>query len=205
MEIDQNSNMIRPKRHYDRQAEIAKAAAEVISTRGIRNTHLRHIARHMGVTTGTLQHYFDSKEDLLQLAANRGMDQILERALSESEKVQGLESLRTFCELILPLDEERRRAWQAAVAFNGATIGDPRLSELEAARYEATQKRCAQLISRLQRSGALSSKIDANRAGYGLVAFIEGLSMQLVFSRKQRKAAYTRQLLQQYLERMLDE
>jgi AcrR family transcriptional regulator len=196
--------MTRPKRHYDRQAEIARAAAEVISTRGIRNTHLRHIARHMGVTTGTLQHYFDSKEDLLQLAANRSMDQMLARAIAESERTQGLEALHTFCELLLPLDEERRRAWQAAVAFNGATIGDQYLSDLEAARYEMTQERCSELISRLQRSGALSSKLDANQAGYGLVAFIEGLSMQLIFSRKPRKATYTRKLLQQYLQRMLD-
>jgi hypothetical protein len=56
----------------------------------------------------------------------------------------------------------------------------------------------------LQRSGALSSKLDANQAGYGLVAFIEGLSMQRIFSRKPKKATYTRKLLQQYLQRMLD-
>jgi AcrR family transcriptional regulator len=196
--------MTRPKRHYDRQEEIARAAADVISSRGIGNTHLRDIARHMGVTTGTLQHYFDSKEDLLQLAANCSMDQLMERAIAESEKGEGIEPLRTFCELLLPLDEERRRAWQVAVAFNGATIGEPALSDLEAARYETTQKRCAELISRLQRSGAISSSIDANRAGYGLVAFIEGLSMQLIFSRKHKRSAYTRQLLAQYLERMLE-
>ena len=194
--------MTRPVRHYERQDEIASAASEVICKKGIRNTGLRDIANHMGVTTGKIQHYFDSKQELLQFTANYSVDQMFIEASSNSARATGSAKLSIFCESLLPLTKRRYCSWQVAIAFNGATIGDSGLTDFEIDRYETAQKKFASIIRELQNDGDLPSGLDPSLAGYSLVAFVEGLAMQIVFSRSRYKTPNARQVLAEYLRQV---
>lgn len=53
--------------HDARRIEIAEAACTTLLEVGLERTRLKDIAVSMGYTTGVLQHYFKSKEDLLLL------------------------------------------------------------------------------------------------------------------------------------------
>lgn len=196
-------NERRQLKHHARQAEIANAAADVICQRGIRNTSLRDIAEHMSVTTGKIQHYFASKEDLLRFTANFCIDRMTERAFEKSEQLSGADRLRVFCEEMLPLNEQRRQAWQVGVAFNGATIGDGVLTDVEVKRYAEAQKTFAAIISTLKDEGVVFSDVDPKVAGYGLTAFLEGLAMQIVFSRQRRNLTYAKRLISEYIQQMI--
>lgn len=58
----------RKPRASTRLSEIAEAATHCFSESGFRRTQVADIARHMGVSVGTLYLYADSKEALLHLA-----------------------------------------------------------------------------------------------------------------------------------------
>ncbi|MGW0163016.1 TetR/AcrR family transcriptional regulator [Mycobacterium sp. NPDC003323] len=57
--------MPRPRLDPDQLAHILRAAAAVIAAKRSDNLRLVDVARIAGVSTGTLQHYFDSREGLI--------------------------------------------------------------------------------------------------------------------------------------------
>jgi AcrR family transcriptional regulator len=56
------------RRPDERPLELLQAALEVFAEHGYRNTRLDDVAEAAGVTKGTIYHYFDTKEELLQSA-----------------------------------------------------------------------------------------------------------------------------------------
>jgi AcrR family transcriptional regulator len=53
------------RRPDDRPAELLEAALRIFAERGYANTRLEDVASAVGVTKGTIYHYFATKEDLL--------------------------------------------------------------------------------------------------------------------------------------------
>ncbi|MFS0827861.1 TetR/AcrR family transcriptional regulator [Pseudomonas phoenicis] len=65
--------------HEVRRAEITKAVIRSISKEGLANVTIRGIAREGGFSSGTLAHYFNSKEELIDFAFNEISKQAFER------------------------------------------------------------------------------------------------------------------------------
>jgi AcrR family transcriptional regulator len=66
---------------YDRrQQEVVEAAAKLFAERGYDQTSVPDLARGLGLATGSLYHYFGSKEKLLIAICDQLMDPLLERA-----------------------------------------------------------------------------------------------------------------------------
>lgn len=193
----------RPIAHNARQNEIAKAAGEIIGSRGIRHTSMRGIAHQLDVTTGTIQHYFVNKDELLQYTARHLMDQLIDQAITKSKKTEGAGRLLVFCESVLPLTKESHGAWLVTISLIGATVGDRYLTELAIKRYTRMQEMFGAIIKQLQEDGVINQDIDPKLAGHGLVAFIEGLGMQIMFSTKRRATRYPKPLIAEYLHKML--
>lgn len=70
------------RRKKARPAEIIDAALELFVTRGFSATRLEDIARHAGISKGTLYLYFDSKEDLFRAV----VEQIIVPEIEKAEK-----------------------------------------------------------------------------------------------------------------------
>jgi AcrR family transcriptional regulator len=92
----------------DRQAEVAEAVWRVLDRDGFVGLSLRVVAAEMGATTGTVTHYFPSKDALadyaLELLASR-------RAEGETAAPsEPLAALRTALLGMLPLDPASRSA-----------------------------------------------------------------------------------------------
>jgi AcrR family transcriptional regulator len=60
----------------ERRSQIAQAALHLISTRGIEKTNIREIAAASEMTVGNLYHYIGTREDIIYLAINHGLDQV---------------------------------------------------------------------------------------------------------------------------------
>ena len=60
-----------------RPEEILDAALEVFGAQGFAGARLEDIARHAGVSKGTLYLYFDSKDDVLLAVVEQMVDRIL--------------------------------------------------------------------------------------------------------------------------------
>src|SRR5690242_13997672 len=74
------------RRPEDRPDELLEAALHIFAERGYANTKLEDIAAKVGVSKGTIYHYFATKEDLLLRALEHYHDrafQPLEEVLSE--------------------------------------------------------------------------------------------------------------------------
>jgi len=74
------------RRPDDRPNELLEAALRIFAERGYANTRLEDVAASVGVTKGTIYHYFATKEELLFRAIEHFHDQAfhpLERALRE--------------------------------------------------------------------------------------------------------------------------
>jgi AcrR family transcriptional regulator len=56
------------RRPEERPNELLEAALRIFAERGYANTRLEDIAAAVGVTKGTIYHYFETKEDLLRQA-----------------------------------------------------------------------------------------------------------------------------------------
>ncbi len=60
----------------ERRSQIAQAALHLIATKGIEKTNIREIAAASEMTIGNLYHYIGTREDVIHLAFNYGLDQI---------------------------------------------------------------------------------------------------------------------------------
>jgi len=68
------------ERYNRRQAEVVLGAAHVFAERGYDQTSVPELAEALGLATGSLYHYFGSKEQLLRAICDQLMDPLLEQA-----------------------------------------------------------------------------------------------------------------------------
>jgi TetR/AcrR family transcriptional regulator, cholesterol catabolism regulator len=60
----------------ERRLQIAQAALHLIATKGIEKTNIREIAAASEMTIGNLYHYIGTREDIIYLAFQYGLDQV---------------------------------------------------------------------------------------------------------------------------------
>jgi AcrR family transcriptional regulator len=62
-----------------RRQEIVEAALHLFQTKGYERTAVQDVMVHLGIAKGTIYHYFDSKEALLEAVIARVVDEDVER------------------------------------------------------------------------------------------------------------------------------
>ena len=60
----------------ERRRQIIQATLHLIAARGIQKTSIREIAAASEMTVGNLYHYVGTREDIIHLAINHGLDQV---------------------------------------------------------------------------------------------------------------------------------
>ena len=185
----------------DRKQTIARATCRAIIERGLHRVNLRDIARALGTTTGPLQHYFRSKEELLLYTKNLLIDELLNNAREAALELRGSERLRVVCEHVLPFTGSARMAWLVLTAFNGRAIGDEQLTAIQKSRYTKCRLFFEQEIMVAKDAGALKRSVDTVLEAIALASFVDGLAVQVLFlSRGEIKRA-KQELIRRYLER----
>jgi AcrR family transcriptional regulator len=185
----------------ERKKSIARATCRAIIEHGLHRMNMRDIARALGTTTGPLQHYFSSKEELLVYTKNLLIDELLSNAREAGNKEQGRERLRVVCEHLLPFTEAARMAWLVLTAFNGRAIGDRQLTETQIFRYNRCRQFFEQEIRLAKDCGALEINIDSGLEAIALASFVDGLAVQLLFLGKTAAKRAKSELVRNYLER----
>tara|TARA_R110002096_G_scaffold420745_1_gene626018 strand:+ start:15507 stop:16256 length:750 start_codon:yes stop_codon:yes gene_type:complete len=71
--IDKNSTNMKKKGKKNRKAELINAAAKLFRASGYDGTSVRDIAKEVGITSGSIFYYFESKEDLLEAIILHGI------------------------------------------------------------------------------------------------------------------------------------
>ncbi|MEU9824574.1 TetR/AcrR family transcriptional regulator [Micromonospora chersina] len=170
-----------PKRvdHGERRALIADALMRVAAEQGLEAVSLRHVAAAAGVSSGMVQHYFRTRDEMMTFALavvrDRNEARVTRAIAALGETPAPRELLRTMLAELLPLDEERRADGRVALAFLAYTAVRPAVA---AALHDETAA-LLDFIAGLIRAGA-GTTVDPERAAVGLLAVMEGLGIYLL-------------------------
>lgn len=168
--------MPRPKAdHEERRARLAKAACEVILDIGLENAKLSDIGTRAGLTTGAVQHYFRSKEDLLFFAKNHVFDLILDKTRTPPPELEGAERLYYIIRRHLPITTEHLKAVRLLEAFRGRAIGNATLLRNQHKRDLTFLSLLEEELGRLRAAGLMRTDMPIPAAALGLNAIIEGI------------------------------
>jgi len=170
--------------HHARRTLIADALLRLAADRGLEAVSLRHVATEAGVSSGMVQHYFRTKDEMMTFALEVVADNAQARLTAAAEDVGESPSpralLRALLVQLLPLDEPRRVDGRVALAFLAYTAVRPAVAA--ALRRDTARMRefMADQIRAAQAAGEAPTAIDPTHAATALLAVVEGLGIYLL-------------------------
>jgi len=173
-----------PKRvdHEQRRAEIVRALWTVINGRGIEGVTYQAVAGAAGISVGRVQHYFDSKVELVRA----GCRAIVERATrTYSERVRSLDPWSALLELLtepIPRTETFRRGAAVWYAYIARGVVDPEIGEIVS---DASRGTVAEAASLLESAHAPPSEAER------LVGLSNGLTQRVLIGATTSEEALT--------------
>jgi TetR/AcrR family transcriptional regulator, transcriptional repressor of bet genes len=168
--------------HQERRRVIAEAVVRLVTAKGVEAASLRAVAAEAGVSMGAVQHYFRTTDEMLLFALEYGNDLLRARVpelLAEREPASPRETLRWFCGLLLPLDDDGRtgaRLWAALIARG--CVDEP-TRKLAAEAYTGLTEFFVRGLTDAAQGHAAGT--DVTRAARHLMSVIEGLRWPLLF------------------------
>jgi AcrR family transcriptional regulator len=167
----------RPRLTDSEQAALLDATVTVIAERGVEATRLTDVARAAGCSTGTLQHYFGSREGLLAAAFGRLNSVSEAQARSLAARIADpWERLLALFSFMLG-DAAGAVEWVVWVEFWHACLRDERLRARSAAVYEAWREPIKGAIEQGRAEGRFAPHADDETIVATLLAAIDGVAL----------------------------
>jgi AcrR family transcriptional regulator len=167
-----------PKRvdHQAQRARIADALMRVAAHQGLEAVSLRHVAAEAGVSTGMVQHYFRTKDEMMVFALDMVGRSVQARlATTAPDDVPAPRRLvRALLVQMLPLDEERAVEGRVALAFFAHAAVRPHVA---AELRENTVVLRAFFADQIRAAGRAS---DPELAATSLLALVDGLGVHVL-------------------------
>ena len=157
-----------------RRAGLSRVVLELVAAEGLEGVSIRSVAVAAGVSIGTVQYYFPTKDALLLHAQALANEAVGARAEAATEGLEDpREALSAVILAVLPLDEESARVVRVFTAFETRALHSPALAA--SAREDARELR--EVITELLRmGGSFRPRLDA----IATIALLGGLCQQLL-------------------------
>ncbi|SDM43280.1 TetR/AcrR family transcriptional regulator [Allokutzneria albata] len=171
-----------PKRvdHAERREQLAEALMRIAAERGLEAVSLRHVGAEAGVTSGMVQHYFRSKDELMAFALEVVSERVQARAAAAMADARSArEEIRALLTSLLPLDEPRRVEGRVALAFVSYSTVRPELAPVLRQNTTGMREHFAEQIRQVW-AGEARLGMTPSQAATGLLALVEGLGMHLL-------------------------
>jgi AcrR family transcriptional regulator len=163
--------------HEERRAQIADAAWRVISRLGIEGASLQSIAAELGSTTGTVSHYFRSKDAIVSFAfeiKTAALFREIERAVDREKP--GLPRLRLALARMTPvLTASRATTGPATLSYWGLAVTQPSFAKLHRKSYGQWQALVQRFLREAIATEQIPTKIDVTAEASLLMTFVDGL------------------------------
>lgn len=182
--------------HEHRRQQLVEAAWRVINRVGIDNMTIREIAIEGGCSTGSLAHYFASKDDILRSALERADTEIRERLQLIPADAHPATALRHVLREALPLDDTRAFELTLDVNFWARALNQPSLRRLQHRDHDAWRAVVMDRVVAARTAGALEQGRSATDTTDVLLAFVDGLGLQGLI--------YPELLVRQRIETLVD-
>lgn len=140
--------------HDERRRSILDAVFTIIDTAGTDEVSIRHVAHQANVSVGRVQHYFPTKDDLLSEAFSaindHGTVRVHEQLADDRHTGEPAAVLATLLGELIPREDDDRRIFRIAQAFEAYAMSRPSLRERLTRGYDEL----ADLIALLLREAA---------------------------------------------------
>ncbi|KOV82160.1 TetR/AcrR family transcriptional regulator [Nocardia sp. NRRL S-836] len=179
--------------HEARRREIGAAVCRVMAARGLDAVSLRHVAAEAGVSMGRVQHYFATKDEMLLFAFRLISDRVADR-IGQVWSDDPRTFLRALLLELLPISAAARAEAPVLAAFLAQAVVEPRLAEpLRAGSHEMVAFVAGQIR-------AVRPEGDAERDALALLAFVDGLMLQVLIGQVDVRTA--EELVEHQLSRL---
>ena len=118
----------------ERRDQVVEAAFRVIARDGLSGTSMRAVAKEAGCTIGLINHWFSSRDDLIEATFDQAITMEMERA---AETAADPSSYIDAASQFLPVDERRRDEAKIWIAFYAMVLCRSDYEDRRAARCNA--------------------------------------------------------------------
>jgi AcrR family transcriptional regulator len=192
----------RPTVEAERRDQILAAACDVIAEIGFKSFRVADVAKRVGMSTGIIHYYFETKRDLAHAAFEYNFDRSLARRTPLLEEPQGArERLHAFVGSYLPAQEDTVKAWRIWAELWVEALHDPDLQELNERVYGEWRRFVAAIIRDGQDAGEFIEADPVLEANM-LIAMIDGLALQALLNSRSLTLARMRQVCDHQLRRL---
>lgn len=167
--------------HDQRRGEMAEALWRIAAREGLEAVSLNRVADEAGVSKGRVQHYFTSRDRLLEYTAELLVDRVTARMRAAyASAPEPLAAVRAVLLEVLPLTADSTTDTRVGFAFLIRALGEPRLH----ARYRERNAEFLDLLSGLLASardqGAIGRHREPGALAVELFALVNGLKEPLL-------------------------
>lgn len=190
----------RPEVEAARRAQIIAAARACIARQGYDATTIRDVALASGVSTGTVNYYFSSKEALL-VSALEDVAADFGRRVRDAAHGAGDDAFAALVALVeatLPLPEEAPHAWYLWLEFWGRAYRHAGLSRIHVEVYRDWRRLIAETIERGVAAHQLRP-VDATAVARQLAGLIDGLAIHCIVGDSELPVSEVRRLCLDFL------
>ena len=163
--------------HETRRRELARAAMRVIGREGLEQASTRAIATEAGWTTGVLQHYFATKDDVLIAVLRELETESTEAFMAAQADRTGRAAIEAAAEAMIGTDDDSARVW---IAFMARACVDVNTSRQWRRAERSWRERWATLVRRGQEDGSIAPHLDPTTMGATILAIVNGLRVSAV-------------------------
>lgn len=189
---------------YERKrADVLEATWRAILRVGLEHVTIREIAAEMNATTGTIVHYFRTKDEVLLYALDHLIVGLVEETQRQLAGVSGIARVECILYASLPLDEESDMAWRIWLAFLNGSIGNAKLSAEHQRRYLFMRNSLIEELSALQKQKVIRGGLDLTLEADAMVALADGLGVGRIIDPSRFPPAQQRTLVKRHIAAFL--
>jgi TetR/AcrR family transcriptional regulator, transcriptional repressor of aconitase len=166
-----------------RRQQILDAALGCFARQGFHKTTMQDVVEHSGLSPGSIYCHFSGKQDIIVALVeerHRRERALLQRALEKQNFAEAVDQLAGDFIAVLSTPDER--AWRRlAVQIWAESLHNRRLAVTVKEGVEVPKAILAQMVQRAKAQGELPRALDADAMARLLIAFFQGLVLQLTW------------------------
>jgi AcrR family transcriptional regulator len=166
--------------HENQRTAIADAFLAVVAERGLPAASMRSVAARASVSLGRVQHYFASRDRLLEAGFDRANERssarIAELLGGDPDHAPAHDTLNVVLTQLIPHDPFSWTHLRIRQSFIARGLTDERVATRLRTDYERLHRRLGNAVRRGQRAGSIRPDIDPVTVAARLVAHAEGLA-----------------------------
>jgi AcrR family transcriptional regulator len=157
--------------------QLTDAMLAIVAADGLDRLSVREVAAAVGVSIGTVQHHFPSKNAMLAAAYGEVVARLRARLTAVRLGADVRRNLVAVLQELLPVDDRRAAETRVHLAFAARAATMPALAEIQ---REALAEMHAALIEAFRLAGR--TRAESARAAHAALAVADGLALHAVSS-----------------------